>query len=60
MAIRKINGAFAGEIVMLFIKDILKLVVIAAGVVSVTLLIIATVVLNCLAAASENPVKHIS
>lgn len=91
MAIRKINGAFAGEIVMLFIKDILKLVVIAAvlgvaaswwvgntalqmfpqkvslsfwifaaGVVSVTLLILATVVLNCLAAASENPVKHIS
>lgn len=90
MAIRKINGAFAGEIVGLFIKDILKLVIVAAvlgvaaawwtgdavlqmfpqktpldfwifatGVASVTLVIVATVTLNCLAAASANPVNSI-
>ena len=90
MAIRKINGAFAREIVAIFIADILKLVLVAAilgvvaawlagdtvlqmfpdktplsfwifaaGVASVTVVIRATTVLNCLAAASANPVSSL-
>ena len=90
MAIRKINGAFAREIVAIFIADILKLVLVAAilgvvaawlagdtvlqmfpdktplsfwifaaGVASVTVVILATTVLNCLAAASANPVNSL-